>query len=97
MATLESMAIRADKATTRIENKIINEWGVKSAPLPRTHRVHEELRCNQLERIADMVEAVERFREQGLDPRLVAALDLIHSGNWTKAEMEMVLLGQTDG
>ena len=97
MATLESLAIRSDAACERIENKVIEDWGVKSAPLPRLNRNRDELRANQLERIADMLEAVERFQEQALDPRLVAALDLVQSGNWTKAEMEAVLLGEPDG
>jgi len=97
MATLESLAIRSDAACERIENKVIEDWGVKSAPLPRLNRNRDELRANQLERIADMLEAVERFQEQALDPRLVAAVDLVQSGNWTKAEMEAVLLGEPDG
>lgn len=93
MTTREALAIKADAACKRIEEKIIEEWGVKSAPLPRSNRDNEELRVNQLERIADMVDAVERFQSQRTDPRLSAAIELMQSGQWTKAEMETVLLG----
>lgn len=89
MATLESMAIRSNNAIDRIEEKLVGEWGVKSAPLPRLMKDREMLRCNQLERIADMLDAV----EQNTDSRLQDAIDLVSKANWTKAELEALLLG----
>lgn len=97
MATLESMAIRSNAAINRIEQKLITEWGVKSAPLPRIHKDREMLRCNQLERIADMVESVERFQSENTDSRLQDAINLVQSGNWTKSQLETLLLGGNDG
>jgi hypothetical protein len=89
------MAIRSEAAIKRIEAKVIGEWGVKSAPLPTSNRDKGVLHCNQLERIADMLDAVERFQAQQADPRLQAAIELVNKVNWTKAELEAILL-ETD-
>lgn len=96
MATKESQAIRANAAADRIEHKLIEEWGVKAAPLPRMNRDREALRMNQLELIADMLDAVERFNKQ-VDPRLQAAIEVVSKAQWTKSELEAALLGESDG
>jgi hypothetical protein len=81
------MAIRSDAAIKRIETRM-TQLGVQAEPIPRANRDREMLRCNQLERIAAMTEAV--FTQT--DPRLDAAIALVSSGNWTKAELEAILL-----
>jgi hypothetical protein len=40
-----------------------------------------------------MLDAVERFQAEGVDPRLQAAIELVQKANWTKADIESILLG----
>ena len=99
MASKEALAIMCDQACLRIEGRAKILVGEGLTPIPRTHRDREVLRKQQLETIADWWDRVktETVSIQS-DPRLDAALALLESGNWTKAEMESALRGDnTDG
>jgi hypothetical protein len=96
MATLESMAIRSNAACDRIERKM-ERLGVQAERIPRVHRDREMLRCDQLERIAAMTEAIPQSGNTQSDTRLQDAIALASKANWTKAEMEAILLGDSNG
>lgn len=93
MASKEALSIQCDKSLIRIEERAKELVGEGLTPIPRTHRDREILRRDQLHTIADWWDRVKTTS----DPRLEAALALLESGNWTKSQMEAVLLGETDG
>jgi hypothetical protein len=87
MASSEALAIACDSALKRIEYWLQkNGDGVS---IPRLHRDREVLRKIQLETIADALIA-------SSNDTLQEARDLVASGNWTKAELEFILLGERE-
>lgn len=87
MATKVALAIKAEAAIKRIEARA-RDLGVEFDPLPLLYRDHYVLHAIQLEGIADIIDAIRP------DERLEQAMDLVESGNWTKAELEAILRGE---
>lgn len=87
MATLESLAIRQERAIERIE-EILNGNGV-AVSLPITHRNREELHAIQLEMIADaLADLSEGTGNNGVLSEIKA---IVSKSRYTKAELEAVL------
>lgn len=92
MASPKQIAIACEKACKRIDTWAKANVDNELTPLPRTHRKREMLRKQQLETIADWLERA----ASATDERLAMAQKLVKGGNWTKAQMEAILLGGND-
>ena len=96
MASPTAIAIQCEESTNRIDARMKILIGEGLTPLPRTHRDREILRRDQLHTIADWLDRIPEAGDHEPDDRLIRALDLVASGNWTKAQMEAILLGDDD-
>lgn len=94
MASAKALAIACNAACERIEAWAQANVTEGLTPLPRLHRDREILRKLQLETIADWLDRAGENPAQ--DSTLLAARELVASGNWTKAELEALLLGDDD-
>lgn len=88
MASPVAIAIACDDACKKIEDQVQALGGGELA-LPRLHKDRELLRRNQLQLIADALETIDISSFH-------AARDLVASGEWTKAQLEEILLGESE-
>lgn len=89
MASPRMIAIACDEACQRIEAWAAVHVDEGLTPLPRVQRDRELLRKNQLTTIADWLERADMGNNSVLDE--VKAL--VSKANWTKAELEAIVLG----
>lgn len=89
MASPVAIAKACDRACARIEAWAADNVAEGLTPLPRLNRDMGILRKQQLETIADWLDRANPSTDSTLDE----ARKLVSSGNWTKAELEALLLG----
>lgn len=91
MASEVAIAIKREQHINRIEQWALAHVGEGLTPLPRTHKDKMLHSLILVSTIADWLE-----RAVPVDKTLEQARELVRSGNWTKAELEALLLGEVD-
>lgn len=90
MASAEALSIQREKHINRIEAWALANVGEGLTPLPRVHKDPIQHSLVLVSTIADWLD-----RAVLVDDTLQQARELVQSGNWTKADMEALLLGES--